>query len=173
MKPILVVVAAGLLAGCMTPQNLVNSGPSAELSFNLESDAAGGIFGQHSYIEKFNDPTCKSDEHGVLVAKKPKNKPMPAIRLPVGRPVTLAFWYIRGDFGVNRQCSYTWTFTPVAGSEYTANLQVSNRLFCAVAITSASGAPIATTHPVNTCIAGLAHKKVQNGRSVIVHYYVR
>ena len=173
MKPILIVVLAGLLAGCVTPQTLVSSGPSAELGFDLQSDAANGLFGQHLYIEKFDDPTCESKERGVIVAKKSKDKPISPIKIPTDRPITLALWYIRGDFGVNRQCSYTWTFTPVAGGKYVATANISSDLFCSVKVADHSGIPVNATHPVNSCVVGLADKKVSNGRSVIVHYIAR
>ena len=173
MKVILMVVLSCLLAGCVTPQTLVSSGPFAELGFDLQSDAADGVFGQHLYIAKFQDATCESKERPVIVAKKSKDEPISPIKLPADRPITLALWYIRGDFGVNRQCSYTWTFTPIAGGKYVARADITSDLFCAVNVTDQLSAPVHATHPVTSCVVGLADKKVSNGRSVIIHYIAR
>ncbi|RDZ26170.1 hypothetical protein [Lysobacter silvisoli] len=167
-------VAFLLLTGCLSPQALVKGdAPSAELAFDLQSQSTGGGLGKHWHVWKYEDAACEAKEKGVLVARKRLKQPMAPIRLPADRPVTLAFWYIEANFGQNRECTYTWTFTPNAGEKYSVDLRVSPYVSCDVRLTGASGVPVPATTPVNSCVTGLLGRKIENGHPAVVEYRVQ
>lgn len=168
-----VAAVSALLTACATPKSLVADGPSAELAFTLDSQSPGGGMGQHWHVWKFDDATCQAQEKGVLVARKRRKTPLAPIRLPAGRPVTLAFWYIEANFAQNKECSYTWTFTPTAGETYTVDLKVSPYVMCAAGLGAASGAAPDVDTPVNSCVTGLLGRKIPNGEPATITYSVK
>ena len=143
---------------------------TAEITFNIQSDSAGGGMGKHWTIWQFNDPTCETKEKGERIAKKRRNKPIAPVTVPAGRPITLAFWYIEANFAQNRECSYTWTFTPVTGAKYTADLAVSPTISCKASLADSSGQAIPSSQPVNSCVAGLYGHKIANGEPAVITY---
>lgn len=159
--------------GCVSTEVLAPKGPAAELVMDTESHSIGGGLGRHWHVWKFKDPACSDSEKGVRVARKRKGKPMETLHLPAEQPITLAFWYIESSFGVNRECSYTWTFTPKTGEHYSARLAVSRDIHCNATLVDAAGAPVDVSTPLNSCVIGLYGQRIPNGEPAIITYEVR
>lgn len=139
----------------------------------IESNSSGGGLGKHWHVWKFRDSACEAKEKPVRVARKRKGKPMEPLRLPADQPITLAFWYIEANYAVNRECSYTWTFTPKAGEKYRAKFAVSPQVRCAATISDSNGAAVETATPVNSCVIGLYGQRIPNGEPAVITYEVR
>lgn len=170
MKFQLLCAATLVTAGCVSTEIMVPSGASAELAMDLESNSSGGGMGQHWHVWKYQDSMCQAEEKAVRIARKRKNKPMEILHLPADQPITLAFWYIEANFGQNRECSYTWTFTPKAGEKYRARLAVSPAVHCNASISDNAGAPVEMLSPENSCVIGLYGQRIRNGEPATISY---
>ena len=149
---------------------VIASENSAEINFTIQSNSTHEGIGKHWTVWRFNDPSCETKEKGERIAKKRRNKPIPPVSLPAGRPVTIAFYYVEANFAQNRECSYTWTFTPTAGEKYSSDLVVSSNISCKATLVSSSGESVQTTTPVNSCVVGLYGAKVANGEPATIGY---
>ena len=172
MKFQLLCITVLFVSGCASTEITAPSATTAELAMDIESRSSGGGIGQNWHVWKYQDATCQTTEKGVRVARKRKDRPMESIHLPAGRPITLAFWYIEADFGQNRECSYTWTFTPQMGETYRAKLDVSPRVQCLATLTDAAGATVETTNPENSCVIGVYRQRVRNGEPATIKYKI-
>ena len=143
---------------------------SAEINFTIESNSTHEGIGKHWTVWQFTDPNCETKEKGERIAKKRRNKPIPPVSVPAGRPVTIAFYYVEANFKQNRECSYTWTFTPRAGEKYSSDLVVSQNISCNATIVSSSGEIVQASTPANSCVVGLYGKKVPNGEPAKIGY---
>lgn len=159
--------------GCVSTEVLAPKGPAAELAMDIESHSTGGGLGRHWNVWKYEDSACRDPEKGVRVAHKRKGKPMESLHLPAEQPITLALWYIEANYGNNRECSYTWTFTPKTGEHYRARLAVSRDIHCNVTLVDAAGAPVDVSTPENSCVLGVYGKRIPNGEPAIITYEVR
>lgn len=173
MRLQLLCAATLLISGCVSTEIMAPSATTAELVMDIESNSLGGGMGQHWHVWKYQDSMCQAEEKGVRVAWKRKNKPMGSIHVPVGKPITLAFWYIEANFSQNRECSYTWTFTPEAGEKYHAKLAVSPMLQCSTYLTNSTGAPVETVRPIDSCVIGMYGQRVRNGEPATINYRVK
>jgi hypothetical protein len=172
MKRTLIVLAALLLPSVVLAKPPLPAGPAAELAFELHSDSTGGGLGAHWNVFAFEDPACPPKQKGKRVAHKKRNKPMPPVQLVAGRPVTLAFYYLEANYAENRECSYTWTFTPSEGVKYNAHLAVSRDVRCSLALVDAAAQPVPGQTPVHSCVAGL-YGQHPNGEPARITYRVR
>ena len=142
----------------------------AEINFTIQSNSTHEGIGKHWTVWQFKDPSCETKEKGERIAKKRRNKPIPPVSLPAGRPVTIAFYYVEANFAQNRECSYTWTFTPMAGEKYSSDLVVSPNISCKATLASSAGESVQTSTPANSCVVGLYGAKVANGEPATVGY---
>ena len=166
-------VLALATGGCVSTEVLTPKGPVAELAMDIESQSTGGGLGKHWHVWKYKDSACRDPEKGVRVARKRKGKPMEALHLPAEQPITLAFWYIEANFGSNRECSYTWTFTPKTGEHYRVRLSVARDIHCSATLVDAADVPVEVSTPVNSCVIGLYGRRVPNGEPALITYEVR
>lgn len=173
MKVQLQCLSLLLIAGCVSTEVMAPQGTAAEFAMDLESKSPGGGMGQHWHVWKYQDSTCQAKEKAVRVARKRKGKPMEVLHLPAEQPITLAFWYIEANFGANRECSYTWTFTPKAGEKYRARLSVSPDVHCRAIINDSSDALVETENPMNSCVIGLYGQRIPNGEPATITYRVQ
>lgn len=173
MKIRLLCAAVLLAGGCVSVEVMAPSATTVELSFDAGPDESPGALSRGWLLWKFQDPTCRSKEKLVRVARQTPRKPMESVHLPVGAPVTLALAYVEGRMGVAHRCSYTWTLTPEAGERYLGTFDVDALGNCSVRITGSSGTPVNVTTPTNTCVYDESGAKAPNGRATITRLDVQ
>jgi hypothetical protein len=146
---------------------------AARTERRIDGTGDGHRLAVHWHVWKFEDHACRDPKKGVRVARKGKGRPIETLHLPAEQPITLAFWYIEASYGVNRECSYTWTYTPKTGERYRARLAVARDILCSATLVDAAGAPVEVSTPENPCAIDLYGQRVPNGEPAIITIEVR
>ncbi|WP_377154559.1 hypothetical protein ACFJIX_21100 [Roseateles sp. UC29_93] len=164
-------LAAAGVTGCGGPQALVTSGPAATLAVDVRAASTSTNL-QAWRVSSFEDASCKSEQDGVLVARRIANSggALEPFKVPAGKPVTIGIGYVEARYMQNRECSFTFTFTPQEQASYRTRFEVNGEVdSCVALLVDANDEPVAVSAPEMSCVKGLM-KRLTNGGAGHLQY---